>query len=162
MTQDEREIVRFEGEGGHPATSDASRPADGGTAAEPGGRLARRLAEPALAFDFSELSRKLRLEHPWLQHGSNAMTLVKQPDFRIVFMLLKAGTFVQEHHARSTISVQTVSGRVRLHLKDRVVDLPSRHLLALGQGVVHDMEAVEESEVLLTIAWSGGGEAGGK
>jgi len=158
MTQDDREIVRFEGEGGHPAPSDASARADG----EPGDeeRPARRLAEPALAFDFTELSKKLRQEHPWLQHGSNAVTLVKQPDFRIVFMLLKAGTFVQEHHARNTISVQTVSGRVRLHLKDRVVDLPGRHLLALGQGVVHDLEAIEESEVLLTIAWSGGREAG--
>lgn len=118
-------------------------------------RPSRSLAAPVLTFDFTEEADKLRKEGPWLQHGRNAVTLVKYADFRIVFMLMKPGTRLQEHHASGRISVQTVSGRVRLHLKEHTIDLPAGHLLALERELAHDVEAVEESSVLLTIAWPG-------
>ena len=116
-------------------------------------RQPRPLADPVLVFDLAGETARLREEGPWLQHGRNAVTLVKHPDFRIVFMLMKPGTRLQEHHASARISVHTLSGRVRLHLEQRIVDLPAGHLLALERELVHDVEAVEESAVLLTIAW---------
>ncbi len=124
-------------------------------AAAPATRPSRPLAAPVLAFDFAEEAEKLRRENPWVQHGRNAVTLVKHPDLRIVFMLLRLGTRLQEHPARGRISIHTLSGRVRLHLKGRTVELPVGHLLALEREVAHDVEAVEESAILLTIAWPG-------
>jgi quercetin dioxygenase-like cupin family protein len=118
-------------------------------------RAPRPLAAPVLTFDFTEEADKLRKEGPWLQHGRNAVTLVKYADFRVVFMLMKPGTRLQEHHASGRLSVQTLSGHVRLHLKERTIDLPAGNLLALEREVVHDVEAVAESAVLLTIAWPG-------
>ena len=127
----------------------------GGSADPSPTRRPRPLAAPVLLFDFAEEATGLRNEGPWLQHGRNALTLVKYPDFRIVFMLMKPGTRLQEHHASGRISVHTLSGYVRLHLGDQIADLPAGHLLALERELPHDVEAVEESAVLLTIAWPG-------
>ncbi len=127
----------------------------GDRAPAPAARPARPLAAPVLTFDLAGEADKLRNESPWLQHGRNAVTLVKYDDFRIVFMLMKPGTRLQEHHASGRISVQTLTGHVRLHLKEQTIDLPAGHLLALERGLAHDVEAVEESAVLLTIAWPG-------
>ncbi len=123
-------------------------------------RLPRPLAAPVLTFDLAAEAGRLRMESPWLQRGRNAVTLVKYDDFRVVFMLMKPGTRLQEHHASGRISVQTVTGRVLLHLKEQTIALPAGHLLALERELVHDVEAVEESGVLLTIAWPGGAARG--
>jgi hypothetical protein len=39
-----------------------------------------------------------------------------------------------------------------------MVDLPAGHLLALDRTIEHDLEAVEESAILLTISWPKGAE----
>ncbi len=118
-------------------------------------RSRRPLADPVLLFDLEQEANRLRAEAPWLEHGRNAVTLVKHPDLRIVFMLMKPGTRLQEHHARGRISVHTLSGHVRLHLGGQIADLPAGRLIALERDLPHDVEAVEESAVLLTIAWPG-------
>ena len=97
----------------------------------------------------------MRGESPWELHGRNAVTLVKHSDLRVVFILLKATARLEEHHAGARISIQTVHGHTRVHLKDRTIELPAGSLLALERDVAHDLEAVEESAVLLTIAWQG-------
>ncbi len=115
----------------------------------------RPLADPVLQFDLEQEADRLRREAPWLEHGRNAVTLVKHPDLRVVLMLMKPGTRLQEHHARGRISVHTLSGHVRLHLGGQIADLPAGRLIALERDLPHDVEAVEESAVLLTIAWPG-------
>jgi quercetin dioxygenase-like cupin family protein len=40
-----------------------------------------------------------------------------------------------------------------MHVKNESFDLASGHLLALERGIVHDVEALEESAFVLTIAW---------
>ena len=119
-------------------------------------RSLRALAAPVLMFDFVAEVDRLRREAPWLERGRNAVTLVKQPDFRIVFMIMKQGARLEEHHANGTISLQALSGHLRLHLKEQIIELPAGHLVALERDLPHDVEAIEESHLLLTIAWSGG------
>lgn len=118
-------------------------------------RPLRPMAAPVLRFDFTEEAERLRGEKPWLHHGRNAVTLVKYGDFRVVLLLLKAGTKMQEHQVIGRISLQTLSGHVRMQLEEQTIDLPAGHLLALERELVHDVEACEDSAVLLTIAWPG-------
>jgi hypothetical protein len=40
-----------------------------------------------------------------------------------------------------------------VHLADRKVNVSAGHLLVLDCGVLHDVEALEESAFLLTISW---------
>ena len=116
-------------------------------------RSPRALSGPVLTFDLAKEAHRLRGESPWSQHGRNAVTLVKHSDLRIVFILMKAAARLEEHHAGARISVQTLSGHVCLRLGEEAVDLPAGHLLALERDIPHDLEAIEESAVLLTIAW---------
>lgn len=84
--------------------------------------------------------------------GRSSETLAKYPDFRIVLMLMKAGTTIAKHHADGRISVHVVQGKIRMHvLQGQSVDLNAGELLTLDRGLEHDVEAIEESAFLLTI-----------
>jgi len=116
---------------------------------------AQRTVEPTagvfLEFDLNAQIEQLKCEPAW-QNGRNAKTMVKYPDFRIVLMLMKAQTRIDEHHADGRISVQTIAGHIRMHVAGKDFDLSVGHLLALDQEVRHDVEALEDSAFLLTIA----------
>lgn len=110
---------------------------------------------PFLSFELKGELHKLRVEeHPW-QAGRNAKILVKYPDFRILLVGLRAGTHLAEHRAAGSISVQTITGHVIIRVAGRVFDLPEGELLALEREVPHDVEALAESAILVTIAWPG-------
>src|SRR5450759_5023112 len=81
-------------------------------------RPAQRLAEALLTVDLGAELEQLRKEEAW-QHGDhNAKTLVKAPDFRIVLIAVKSGGRLKEHYASARLAIQTISGRLRLHLPD--------------------------------------------
>lgn len=113
------------------------------------------LESPMLSFDLNAEIEQLRKEDAW-QGGRNSKTLVKHADFRVVLTVLKSGARLHEHRAPGRISVQTVAGHIRMHVEGKVFDLPAGHLLALERGIVHDVEALEDSAFLLTIAWPQG------
>jgi len=107
-----------------------------------------------LQIDFERELRQLRLEDSWQREsGRSSKTLAKYPDFRIVLILMKSGTRMRQHRAEGRISIQQLKGEVRVHLAARKVTLSTGHLLVLDCGVLHDVEALEESALLLTISW---------
>jgi len=114
--------------------------------------LAGHLAEPLMNFNLSNEIARLHQEEAWLRTGHNSKTLVKQPNFRIVLIALKKGRHLEEHKADGRISIQTISGHIRLRILEQSVDLPAGQLLALDRGLRHDVEALEESSFLLTIS----------
>ena len=112
------------------------------------------LSGPLLQFDLAGELDRLHRDESWLQAtGRSSKTLVKHPDLRIVLIAMRANTRMQEHTAAGRISVHLLNGHIRLHLPERMVDLPAGHLLALDQCVPHDVEATEDSAFLLTLSW---------
>jgi quercetin dioxygenase-like cupin family protein len=109
------------------------------------------MAGPFLEFDLGREIQQLQQEHTWSK-GRNSRTLVKHGDFRVVLMAPKVGTRVQEHRADGRISIQTVTGRISIRASERTFVLPVGSLLALDRATVHDVEALEDSAILLTIA----------
>ena len=118
--------------------------------------LRGRLTAPVMDFNLAKEIEQLQQEEAWPRTGRNSKTLVKQPDFRVVLVALKAGRKLEEHEADGRISIQTLSGHVTLQLTDQSVELPAGHLLALDRGLRHAVEAVEEGSFLLTISWPKG------
>ena len=53
------------------------------------------------------------------RNGRSSKTLAKYPDFRIVLVLMKAATHMNEHKAEARISIQALVGRIRLHLPEQ-------------------------------------------
>ena len=60
---------------------------------------------------------------------------------------------VPEHKTEGRISVNVLSGHIQLRASGRTFSLRAGGLLALDHGMLHDIEAVEESAFLLTTAW---------
>ena len=101
-------------------------------------------------------AKQLRLEPAYQLHGQSAKTLVKHEHFRVVLIALERGRRCQEHRAEESVSVQTLQGRIRVHLaSDQAIELGRGRMLALAPALAHNIEAVEESTLLLTLAWTG-------
>ena len=105
-----------------------------------------------LEFDLDREIQQLRHEDTW-STGRSSKTLVKYADLRVVLMALKAGTCIQEHQTEGRISIQTISGHISIRASGRTFDLPAGSLLALDRATAHDVQALEDSAILLTIAW---------
>jgi quercetin dioxygenase-like cupin family protein len=120
-------------------------------------RVAREphaLAGAALNFDLAAEAEALTRESSWQANGHNAKTLVKHPDFRVVLIALRTGGRMEEHKTDQCVTIQVLSGSLRVHLPDSTVDLGSGALLALEQTVLHDVEALGDSVFLLSLGWS--------
>jgi quercetin dioxygenase-like cupin family protein len=107
---------------------------------------------PILQFDLLHESGELRKETFW-SRGRNAKTLAKHGDMRVVLSVVKAGEELQQHHAHGTVLVQVLQGRVRTSVLGRTLDLALGHLLVLDPNLPHNLQALEDSMVLLTIGW---------
>jgi quercetin dioxygenase-like cupin family protein len=112
------------------------------------------MASPFLEFDLAAEVDRLYLESTW-HTGRNARTLVKYDDFRVVLTALRSGIRVSEHKTDGRISIHMLSGHLRLNAVGRAFDLRPGSLVALDQGEPHDLEALDDSTFLLTIAWPG-------
>jgi len=71
----------------------------------------------------------------------------------VVLTVLKSNARLHERKAAGRISVQTIAGHIRMHVESKALDLPADHLLVLERAIAHDVEALEDSAFLLTIAW---------
>src|SRR5690349_8540943 len=110
------------------------------------------MAAPFLEFDLDMELERLHAEPDW-SSGQNAKTLVKYETLRVVLMALRAGARVPQHQTKGRISIQTITGHILVRAEGRTFDMPTGALLALDHGLPHDVEALEESAFLLTIAW---------
>jgi quercetin dioxygenase-like cupin family protein len=113
-------------------------------------------AAPLEVIDLDAEANQLRAQDAWQLHGQSAKTLVKHEHFRVVLIALQAGRRCQEHRAEESVSVQTIQGRIRVHLAlGQTVELGKGRVLALAPALAHDFEAIDESTLLLTLAWTG-------
>jgi quercetin dioxygenase-like cupin family protein len=116
-------------------------------------QVSQRLRQSPAHCDLVAEMELLRGEPAYARAGRNAKTLVKRSDFRVVLTAIRAGTRIARHQAPGPVTVQALSGRIRLHLGERQVELVAGHLLSLEPGEPHDVEALEDGAFLLTIAW---------
>ena len=113
------------------------------------------LAAEVIRRNISEELEKLEQASSWQREsGRSAETLVKYDEFRIVLVRMKPDSYMSHHKAEGPISIHVLQGKVRVHLpEDRMEDLNPGDLLTLDRCLEHDVEALEESAFLLTIAW---------
>lgn len=113
------------------------------------------LAEGVIRRNIAEELEKLKEAPSWQREsGRSSETLVKYEEFRIVLVRMKTGSYMSHHRTEGPISIQALKGKIRVHLpEDRMEDLKPGDLMTLERCLEHDVEALEESAFLLTIAW---------
>jgi quercetin dioxygenase-like cupin family protein len=107
-------------------------------------------------FDLRNEVAQLRDEPIWHTHGHNARTLIKQTDFRVVLISLKAGKEVHEHPTDEPLALQPLRGQMRVQLPSEVIQLGPEQLLSIDQRMQFSAEAIEDCDFLLWIGWSKG------
>lgn len=103
-------------------------------------------------FDLNdEIGQSERMK-PW-PSGIHARTLLKKPDLRVVLIAMEKGAKMNEHHADGTISVHPVKGKIRVRTMGGAHELQAGQLFTLAASIKHDVESLDDSAFLLTIAW---------
>lgn len=110
-----------------------------------------------LEVDLVRAIEDLRREPEWTR-GQNARTLVKYDNLRIVLIVLAAHARIPPHQAEGPISVQAISGHIQMRAEGRTFNLHAGSLLTLDHGLRHDVEALEDSAFLVTLARLPGAE----
>lgn len=80
--------------------------------------------------------------------------LVGFTHLKVVLMSLPANGRWDQHKTVGRISVQTLVGHIRIRAQGKTFDVPCGRMLALESNVPHDVEAVQASVFLLTVAKS--------
>jgi quercetin dioxygenase-like cupin family protein len=106
-------------------------------------------------FDLAEEMKNSDQKRPWTM-GHFARTLFKKLDFRMVLISMDKGSILKEHHADGTISVQVLKGSIRFTAHGEAHRLQLNAILMLGASIKHEIEALEDSAFLLTVAWPSG------
>jgi len=112
----------------------------------------RPIEAPLLHLRLGEQLEQLREEPTWRGRGRNSITLTKEPGLRLVLMLLGKGTRLSEHRAAGPLTFHVLTGSVIFRAGVRVESLGSGELIVLESTVAHEVEALEESACLLTLA----------
>jgi len=120
---------------------------------EQGSRQALRpSAGGMLSLSIMDEVARLKAKPEWLSEDRLAVSLVKDDSLNILLMVLKKGARLAEHRTRGPIAVQVLSGSVRFSAGSKDAELSSGSIAALDRNIVHELEALDESVVLLTTA----------
>ena len=113
------------------------------------------LAGEVIRHNIGKELEKLQCAPSWQREsGRSSETLVKYEEFRIVLVRMRPGSYMSHHRAEGPISIHALQGKICVHLpEDRTEELKPGDLLTLERCLEHDVEALEESAFLLTIAW---------
>jgi quercetin dioxygenase-like cupin family protein len=112
----------------------------------------RSLDRSVMTFDLPAILGSMKQEATWRTARRNAMTLVKQPIFRVVLVALQAGAEIGAHDTESPITVQVIEGRLAIRVGVDELVLGAGQLLVLRPGLRHPMSAQDYAAFLLTLA----------
>ena len=122
--------------------------------------MQRTLDEPMMLFDLQPQVEQLRKDESYRRSGRLGRTLAKSGRLRLVLVALDAGVEVGTHHADSPMTIQLIAGRLGFRVGGRDYELREGQVLFFGPGDAHDIRALEESALLLTLS-AIGDDAGG-
>jgi quercetin dioxygenase-like cupin family protein len=115
-----------------------------------------RTDRPKLAtfnrYNLEEQIARLRSDAPIRANGRDSLTLVRDPSFDLVLVALNAKVLLPEHKAPGAISVIVLSGRIAFSANNERLELGLHDVVTLPARVPHEVEALEDSAILITIA----------
>ena len=114
-------------------------------------REGRILAGPTITFSIDDEIRRLRQEPEWISGARNSVTVVKTANLSIVLTAIKKEATLCGHEVDGPITLQVISGAVKFGVAGEPHTLKAGTVIALDKAVPHDLQALEDSELLLTI-----------
>jgi quercetin dioxygenase-like cupin family protein len=119
-----------------------------------GGALPPGQSQLALAYPLANEVAKLRARLAGQGRAHAALTLVKEPDVRIVLVVMRAGASVHTHIPHESVTIHVLDGSLNVRHSGSAAPAPAGTLLILGRGLPHDVEALSDSAFLAYMPWS--------
>lgn len=114
-------------------------------------RPADRLAGPDQVLDVLDALRGLRAEGPAGAQGHRQIALLHHGPLRLVLFAFEAGGRLPAHQARGWVTLHVLRGSIYVHTPTTLHALGAGQLLSLAPGVLHDVDAVTEADLLLGV-----------
>jgi len=110
-----------------------------------------RFANSEHEVDLQKAVEALRAEPNSGQHGHKQMALFKHRSETVALYCFEAGAALPGHEVSGPVLVQVLKGRLRVATDESSHELRAGMLLRLSPRVRHDVEAIEASDMLLTV-----------
>jgi len=111
-----------------------------------------RLAGPEHRIDLTAALESLRVEHHDSTERHRQITVFHKGPLRMVLFAFEADAGLPSHRAPGFVVIHTLRGRITVKTLNDTHDLAADQLVMLDPEVVHDVTAVESSDMLLTIS----------
>ncbi|MCS3731698.1 cupin [Bradyrhizobium betae] len=105
--------------------------------------MALQHAKPGEIVDLRPLGGKLR--------DAKTAAIIKSERFEAVRLIVLAGTKIAPHKVPGNVMLHCLEGRISLGLPDSAVVLSAGEWVYLTGGVIHSLDGIEDSSLLLTI-----------
>lgn len=113
-----------------------------------------RLGGPVVPLDLPELARALQGEPHPAKDGHRQVGLIHRGPLRLLLFSFEAGGRLPEHRAPGHIVIHCLRGELHVDAGASRHRLGPGEALALDPAVSHAVEAVVESDMLLTVCMS--------
>jgi hypothetical protein len=117
-------------------------------------RAERRIDAPVVGWDLPYEIARLRAERAFGLEGHAGRTLTKYADLRVVLEAARAGVTLPFHETAHRMSLQVMLGQVRVRVGNgEPYDVGEGGFAAFEVANVHQLEILQDSAFLLTLAW---------
>lgn len=113
--------------------------------------ITRALTGPSLTFDLDSSIAELSRDVTYRRSGRVGRTLIKNEPLRLTLTLIRKGVDAGTHHAEAPMTLQVLSGRLRYTLDGESRTLGKGEVLFFGPGHAQDIQALQDTAILLTI-----------
>jgi quercetin dioxygenase-like cupin family protein len=110
-----------------------------------------RFVGTELLFDLDAEGERLAAENGGMRDGHRQITLFRGGGVSIVLFDFERDGWLKDHAADRYVTIEVLSGELRMSTAEHEYLMPSRSLLVLRPGVRHDVRAEAPSRMLLTV-----------
>ncbi|RYD75275.1 MAG: hypothetical protein EOP53_16760 [Sphingobacteriales bacterium] len=102
--------------------------------------------------DINAFIEKIKSESTWKDSDRNSMTIHKSEQLVVVLIGLHEGAEMKPHKAGGILSLQVLHGKIDFIAEDKKTTMKKGNMLVLHENIFHNVIALEESFLLLSIA----------
>ena len=112
-----------------------------------------RFAGAGHLIDLGKALERLLSEPPHPTQGHRQITLHRHGASTLALYYFNAGGRLREHGADAVVSMHLLEGQVNVHTSEGTYRMETGQILILAPKVAHDLQAVKNSRLLLTVCF---------
>lgn len=105
-----------------------------------------------IVVDLADQAARLKRQIDETGRDRESASLVKDYGLNVMLMSLRRGARLHEHITKGPLALQVISGRINFNASGAANEVAAGSMLALDREIIHSLEALDDSMVLLITA----------